>query len=129
MDELFSSVIKENAARAVHEEHPIVYEQVRNKWKRILENLPTSTNETEQKGANPSGAAQTHNSSRGRGGTFVRGRGSFRGAQRGGHRPSFMVPQASNPIPALDFQIKITTRPARACVKCELTEPDPNSKY
>jgi hypothetical protein len=95
VDELFSSVIKENAARAVHEEHPIVYEQVRNKWKRILENLPTSTNETEQKSANPPSAAHKHNSSRGRGGTFVRGRGSFRGAQRGGHRPSYIVPQAS----------------------------------
>jgi hypothetical protein len=96
VDELFSSVIKENAARAVHEEHPIVYEQVRNKWKRILEKLPTSTNETEQKSANPPSTAHTHNNSRGRGGTFVRGRDSFRGAQRGGHRPSFVVPQASS---------------------------------
>jgi hypothetical protein len=101
VDELFNSVIKENAARAVHEEHPIVYEQVRNKWKRILENLPTSTNETEQRGANPTSAAPTHNSSRGRGGTFVRGRGSFRGAQRGGLRPSFQVPQASSSVTTL----------------------------
>ena len=106
MDELFNSVIKENAARAVHEEHPIVYEQVRNKWKRILENLPTSTNETEQKSANPS-AAHTHNSSRGRGGTFVRGRGSFRGAQRGGHRPSFVIPQASNIILATNSTVSL----------------------
>jgi hypothetical protein len=96
VEELFSSVIKENAARAVHEEHPIVYEQVRNKWKRILENLPTSTAETEQKGANPPSSAHAHNNSRGRGGTFIRGRGSFRGAQRGGHRPSYTIPQASS---------------------------------
>ncbi len=48
--------------------------------------------------ANPPNTAHAHNSSRGRGGTFVRGRGSFRGAQRGGHRPSFVIPQASNII-------------------------------
>ncbi len=110
MDELFSSVIKENAARAVHEEHPIVYEQVRNKWKRILENLPSPTNETEQKNANPPNTAHAHNSSRGRGGTFIRGRGNFRGAQRGGHRPSFVIPQASNIILATNSRFESLRR-------------------
>jgi hypothetical protein len=48
VEELFNSVIKENTGRAVHEQQPIVWEQIRNKWKRIIESLPSHTGPTEQ---------------------------------------------------------------------------------
>ena len=98
IEELFNGVIKENTGRAVHEEHPMVYEQIRNRWKRILENLPAA-NDTESRGShfnNTSGQA-SQNNLRGRGGgTIVRGRGGGRGAARGGFRPTLLVPQVHN---------------------------------
>jgi hypothetical protein len=81
----------------VHEEHPMVYEQIRNRWKRILENLPAA-NDTESRSShfNNSGQA-SQNNLRGRGGgTIVRGRGGGRGAARGGFRPTLLVPQVHN---------------------------------
>jgi hypothetical protein len=76
----------------VHEEHPIVHEQISNRWKRILENLPPA-NETESRGSFPNNGGQT-SSNRGRGGcTIVRGRGGGRGAARGGFRPTQLIPQ------------------------------------
>ncbi len=78
----------------MHEEHPIVYEQIRNRWKRILENLPAANN-TESRGNHGNNGSQAgHSSSRGRGGgTIVRGRGGGRGAARAGFRPTPLVPQ------------------------------------
>ena len=76
----------------MHEEHPIVHEQIRNRWKRILENLPPA-NETESRGNFANNGGQT-SSNRGRGGgTVVRGRGGGRGAARGGFRPTQLIPQ------------------------------------
>ncbi len=90
IEELFNGVIKENTGRAVHEEHPIVYEQIRNRWKRILENLPAA-NDMESRGSHSNNGGQaSHTTNRGRGGgTIVRGRG----AARGGFRPTLLVPQ------------------------------------
>jgi hypothetical protein len=94
IEELFNGVIKENTGRAVHEEHPIVYEQIRNRWKRILENLPAA-NDMESRGSHSNNGGQaSQNNNRGRGGgTIVRGRGGGRGAARGGFRPTLLVPQ------------------------------------
>jgi hypothetical protein len=93
IEELFNGVIKENTGRAVHEEHPIVYEQIRNRWKWILENLPPA-NDMESRSHPNNGGQASQNNYRGRGGgTIVRGRGGGRGAARGGFRPTLLVPQ------------------------------------
>jgi hypothetical protein len=83
----------------VHEEHPIVYEQIRNRWKRILENLPAA-NDIESRGNHSNSGGQAgHTSYRGRGGgTIVRGRGGGRGAARGGFRPTLLVPQVHTKV-------------------------------
>ena len=103
MEELFNSVIKENTGRAVHEQHPIVWEQIRNKWKRIIESLPSHTGPTEQASSsfcnsgdfgNNNYSQPAQNSFRGRGGTTVRGRGN-RGGARGGPRSGFQIPQVN----------------------------------
>jgi hypothetical protein len=91
-------VLKENTGRAVHDQHPIVYEQIRNKWKRVLENI-TANSEADPPASrnNNSQAANSNNSgyNRGRGGTMVRGRGGTRGGQRGGFRTGPAQPQAT----------------------------------
>jgi len=88
IEELFNTVVRENAGRATHDQHPFVYEQVRGKWKRILENNAHTSAEA----ANSSSAGNTrqptyaNNSGSGRGargGTAVRGRGAGRGANGG----------------------------------------------
>jgi hypothetical protein len=81
VEDLFNTVIRENSARAVHEKHPFTHEQIRNKWKRILENHNTAAGEAEPR----TSAGTSHNytqqaavaasGARGRGGTAVRGRG------------------------------------------------------
>jgi hypothetical protein len=93
IEDLFNTVIRENTARAVHEQHPFTHEQIRNKWKRILENHNIAASETEPRAATGTShsstqqAAAASGGARGRGGTAVRGRG---GGSRGrGGGPSF----------------------------------------
>jgi hypothetical protein len=72
-------VVRENAGRATHDQHPFGYEQVRGKWKRILENTAHAQVEAGSFAA-PSSTKQhvvhSNNNRGGRGGTAVRGRGA-----------------------------------------------------
>ena len=89
VDELFNTVIRENAGRANHGKPPFGYEQVRNKWKRILESNAHARSEADTSNSAPK--APTVNFSGGNGmgrgsrGTAIRGRG---GGGRGGGRGS-----------------------------------------
>jgi hypothetical protein len=97
VEELFNSVLKENTGRAVHDQPPITYEQIRNKWKRVLENTAANVEvDTSNSRGNTSQPSHNNNGgNRGRGGTIVRGRGAARGGQRGGFRSGPTQPQAT----------------------------------
>jgi len=79
--------MRENAGRAIHAQFPVIYEQARTKWIRILENHAANTGETEpaasSSGAHGRDAGSSNNSARSRGGTSVRGRGGVARGARG----------------------------------------------
>lgn len=86
IEEFFNAIMRDNAGRAIHEQCPLVYEQVRTKWLRTLENHTASTEEVEPAatsgGLRTSQAPAATNAGKARGGTSVRGRGG-RGARGG----------------------------------------------
>ena len=97
VEEFFNTITRENAGRALHAQAPLVYEEARTKWQRILESHAANVGDTEPtasgsgtsafrsgNGVNSGGGGGGGgNRGKGRGGTPVRGRGA-RGAYRGG---------------------------------------------
>ena len=100
IEEFFNAVVHENAGRATHQLHPFTYEQVRTKWKRVLENNAATTGDAEVSVPLPapvpraaSGPATNNNNRGGRGGTAVRGRGAARGG--GGGFANRVIPRSN----------------------------------
>jgi hypothetical protein len=82
--------MRENAGRAIHAQYPVIYEQARTKWVRILENNAANAGDAEPI-ASGSGTQHTGAKSgavREKAGTSVRGRGGRggRGGPAGGGR-------------------------------------------
>ena len=108
--DFINSVIADNCGKAVHESYPLVYEQVRAKWVRHLENAGIHSNRFSGASAPSSQSQQiSHNSGRGRGrggasGGYARGGGAPTGNRggrggRGGGAPRGNRVNPRPPIP------------------------------
>jgi len=80
VEEFFNMITRENAGRALHAEYPVVYEQARTKWQRLIETTagdvePVASGSGTSGQSAGGGGGGTSGSGRGRGGTAVRGRG------------------------------------------------------
>jgi hypothetical protein len=109
IEEFFNAVVKENTGRAVHGLHPLVYEQVREKWKRVLELNAATRIDSEHSPQRQKASTQSQpssNAGRGRGGSFVRGRGSFgpRGGGGGGRGGNRITPRSNFQGPPASLQ-------------------------
>ncbi len=110
MEEFFNLVVRENTARAVHAQAPLGHEQLRAKWKRVLESHAATTSAPEPTQHTP-GNSNNATNARGRGGTSVRGRGGRGAGGRGGGGASY-----NRISPRTSFQAPIATlNGVRAC--------------